>query len=273
MTAVTGGTPIWADAMFDDLEKAKAFYGDVLGWTFGESGGEEFGNYTQAQAGGHPAAGLSPKMPGMEDVPAAWTLYFAAPDASATAGKITAAGGQVMMGPMAVGPFGTMAIASDPAGVAFGLWQGGSHRGWEPPTGPPAPGMFCWAEVNTRDAAKSDAFFPAVFGFEAKKMRDKANPDMDYAVWSLPGQEMPAMGRMAMPANDSPAEVPSHINVCFSVANTDEAVEKAKSLDGKVIWAPSDSPFGRIATLQDPQGAVFKVIDVTSPVGDMPEFD
>ncbi|CAM5689284.1 FAD-dependent monooxygenase [Streptomyces violaceorubidus] len=37
------GAPCWADAMFSDVEGAKTFYGDVLGWTFGESS-SEFGN-------------------------------------------------------------------------------------------------------------------------------------------------------------------------------------------------------------------------------------
>ncbi|MYW18313.1 VOC family protein, partial [Streptomyces sp. SID2955] len=41
------GTPCWADAMFSDVEGAKRFYGDVLGWTFGASS-SEYGNYTQA---------------------------------------------------------------------------------------------------------------------------------------------------------------------------------------------------------------------------------
>ena len=34
------GTPCWADAMFTDVEGAKSFYGEVLGWTFGESSSE-----------------------------------------------------------------------------------------------------------------------------------------------------------------------------------------------------------------------------------------
>ncbi len=41
------GTPCWADAMFSDVEGAKSFYGDVLGWTFGDAS-SEYGNYTQA---------------------------------------------------------------------------------------------------------------------------------------------------------------------------------------------------------------------------------
>lgn len=56
------GTPCWADAMFTDVEGAKSFYGDVLGWTFGESS-SEFGNYTQAYANGKAVAAVVPRCP------------------------------------------------------------------------------------------------------------------------------------------------------------------------------------------------------------------
>ncbi len=64
------GTPCWADAMFVDVEGAKGFYGDGLGWTFGESA-SEFGDYTQAFADGRAAAAVVPPMPGADDGPPA----------------------------------------------------------------------------------------------------------------------------------------------------------------------------------------------------------
>ncbi|GAA5004172.1 hypothetical protein GCM10025734_42230 [Kitasatospora paranensis] len=72
--------------MFTDLEGAKAFYGDVLGWTFGESA-SEFGNYTQAYRDGKAVAAIVPPMPG-EQGTSAWVLYLASPDAAATAARI-----------------------------------------------------------------------------------------------------------------------------------------------------------------------------------------
>ena len=35
---------------------------------------------------------------------------------------------------------------------------------------------------------------------------------------------------------------------------------KAVSLGGKVIDGPDDTPFGRLATLADPTGAMFKIM-------------
>lgn len=262
MAAHPEGTPCWTDAMFPDLEGAKRFYGELLGWTFGE-GSEEFGYYTQAYSDGKAAAAVSPQMPGMEGTPAAWNLYFATPDADATAAKIRKNGGTLSMEPMQVGEFGTMVTARDPSGAYFSAWQSGSHEGFEK-TG--EPGSYAWAEVTTRDADKADDFFPAVFPFEVQKMTDD---QVDFAVWNIGGR--PVAGRLKM-ASDFPPEVPPYVNVYFAVQDCDDAVATVNRLGGKLHFGPMDSPFGRIAAVSDQQGAAFSVIDLQTTVGDMPQF-
>ncbi|WP_332761268.1 VOC family protein, partial [Pseudarthrobacter sp.] len=42
--------------------------------------------------------------------------------------------------------------------------------------------------------------------------------------------------------------------------DADASVEKAVSLGATVIDGPEDSPFGRLASLADPTGAMFKII-------------
>ncbi|MER6441414.1 MULTISPECIES: VOC family protein [unclassified Streptomyces] len=254
------GTPCWADAMFSDVEGAKSFYGDVLGWTFGESS-SEYGNYTQAYANGKAVAAVVPPMPGQEGQ-SAWCLYLASPDADATAAKIRSHGGDVLMDPMKVGDFGSMLIARDPAGAVFGVWQAGRHEGFEARA---VPGAYCWAEVFTRDPERTDAFFPAVFGYRAKQLEDSA---VDFRVYDL-GQD-PVLGRMGM-TDEFPPEVPSYVNVYFTVDDCDAAVAKATERGAIVRFGPMTSPFGRFAALSDPQGAAFSVIDVGTTEGTMPE--
>ena len=146
MAAHPDGTPCWADAMLNDLEAGKRFYGGLLGWTFGESE-ESYGQYTQAYGpDGKNVAALSPKPDGR--MPTVWNLYFASSDIRATADRIRDAGGQLIMDPMTVGPFGTMLMAADPGGAVFGVWQAGTHGGFEA-TG--VPGSYVWAEVYTRE--------------------------------------------------------------------------------------------------------------------------
>jgi predicted enzyme related to lactoylglutathione lyase len=249
--------------MFTDVEGAKSFYGAVLGWTFGEAA-TEFGSYTQAYADGKAVAAVVPPMPG-QDGPSQWCLYFASPDAATTAGRIRDNGGEVLMEPMRVGDLGTMCLGRDPSGVVFGVWQAGEHEGFE--AAPEQPGAFCWAEVFTREAERSDAFFPAVFpAYTAQQMEDDG---VDFRLFNI--RETAVLGRMRM-TEEFPPEIPAYINVYFTVADCDEAVAKATELGAVLRFGPMDTPFGRFAALSDPQGAHFSVIDTATTEGEMPKL-
>ncbi|BCM72435.1 MULTISPECIES: VOC family protein [Streptomyces] len=255
------GTPCWADAMFSDVEGAKRFYGDVLGWTFGETS-SEYGNYTQAYADGKAVAAVVPPMPGQEGQ-SQWCLYFASPDVAATAERIRENGGEVLMEPMQVGEFGTMCLAREPSGAVFGVWQAGTHEGFEATA---TPGAYCWAEVFTREPEQADAFLAAVFPYRMKEIEDDA---VDFRMFDV-GEDT-VLGRMRM-TDDFPPEVPSYINVYFTVDDCDAAVDRAVKLGGVLRFGPMSSPFGRFAALSDPQGANFSVIDITTTEGEMPRI-
>ncbi|WP_431679467.1 VOC family protein [Kitasatospora sp. KL5] len=256
------GTPCWVDAMFHDVEGAKEFYSAVLGWTFGEASAE-FGNYTQAYKDGKAVAAVVPPMPG-EEMPSVWCLYFASPDAAATAEKVRAAGGEIMMEPMQVGDFGTMALAREPSGAVFGIWQADKHEGFEMVG---EPGSYTWAELCTRDPARADAFLSAVFPYRAQQM--EAGGEIDYRVYNV--GENPVLGRMEM-GSDFPAEVPPFVSVYFGVSDCDAAVTKATELGARLVFGPMDSPFGRFAAFTDPQNAPFAVIDMGRTEGEMPKM-
>ncbi|MEU0219719.1 VOC family protein [Streptomyces sp. NPDC006265] len=255
------GTPCWADAMFGDLEGAKSFYGEVLGWTFAEASAE-FGNYTEAYANGKAVAAVVPPMPGQEGL-SQWCLYFASQDAAATAARIRDHGGEVLMDPMQVADFGTMCLARDPGGVVFGVWQAGTHEGFQARG---EPGAYTWAEVFTREPDKSDAFFPGVFSYRQRDMQDG---ETDFRIYDL--GERSVLGRMTM-GEEFPPEVQPYVNVYFTVEDCDEAVAKATKLGGVLRFGPMTTPFGRFAAISDPQGANFSVIDTTTTEGEMPKL-
>lgn len=253
------GTPCWADAAFGDVDAAKSFYASVLGWTFGEPAGE-YGNYTQAYADGKPVAGIMPLPPGQTQP--AWGLYLATPDVEATVAKIREHGGQTLTEPMRVGDMGTMLLATDPAGVVFGAWQADTFEGFQAKG---VPGAYCWAEVFTRDPEKSDPFFADVFSYRKRTMRDDA---VDFLMFDV-GDET-VLGRMRM-GDDFPPEVPSYINVYFTVEDCDAAVAKATELGAVPRFGPMSMPFGRFAALTDPEGAAFSLIDITTTEGEVPK--
>ncbi len=47
----TNGAPCWIDLMTSDAEKAKAFYGELFGWTFETGDQEKYGGYITACEG------------------------------------------------------------------------------------------------------------------------------------------------------------------------------------------------------------------------------
>ncbi|MDH2394042.1 VOC family protein [Streptomyces sp. HNM0663] len=269
MAALPEGAPCWADAAFPDLEAAKNFYAELFGWTYTDALAQ-FGGYTQALKDGRPVAAVETMRPGLGGEPS-WNLYFATSDIEATTAKIRDSGGALLMDPMKVGEYGTMVTAEDPSGAYFSAWQPASHEGFGR-TG--EPGAYCWAEVTARDAAKADAFYPAVFPLEVRPLGDARGGEggpADFHVWKVQGR--PVAGRHHM-TDDFPPDVHPFINVYFGVADCDAAVETVRRLGGQVLQGhePTDSPFGRYATVKDPQGAVFSVIDTATTVGEPPDL-
>ncbi|SHL94149.1 VOC family protein [Actinacidiphila paucisporea] len=253
MSVFNEGVPCWADAALPDLAAGRRFYGELFGWTFDDQG-EEFGHYTLALRDGKSAAALMSKPdPAM---PTAWALYLASTDATGAAARIGAAGGQVVFGPDKAGEAGVMLGAVDPGGSLFGVWQAGEHQGFEIAD---QPGAFCWAENHTRDAAAVDPFYEALFGYRAEQIGDGLH--FDYKVWSPAGDpELQIGGRLRLDGG-LPDEQPSAFRIYFAVDDCDAAVATVRELGGRVTEEPADSPFGRLATVTDDQGAVFKVID------------
>ncbi len=125
VSAYTEGVPCWVDAQLSDIEAGKRFYGGLFGWTFEETGRED--RSVWALLDGEPVAALVPKTDGR--LPSVWTVYFAADDAGALAGRIRAAGGTVVVPPHPVADLGTAALVTDPQNAVFALWEAGPAPG------------------------------------------------------------------------------------------------------------------------------------------------
>ena len=112
------GAVIWNELITDN-PAAVPFYEQVLGVTTTTAGmGED--KYTMFEAGGQQVGGTMP--PQMAGVPNHWHVYFAVADADATAAKIKQLGGSVVVEPFDT-PIGKMAVAADPQGAVFSLFQ------------------------------------------------------------------------------------------------------------------------------------------------------
>jgi uncharacterized protein len=195
-------------------------------------------------------AAIGPKT-GPAGEPPAWTTYLATSDVTGTAAKIKAAGGTLLMEPMDVMGLGWMAMATDPGGAVFGLWQAGQHTGVEVAN---EPGSLTWNENLSRDFDGNKAFYQAVFGYE---YGDMGSAGFRYATLKAGGTEVGGIGELD---SGLPAEVPARWSVYFAVEDTDAAVATVSSLGGSTVRPAWDSPYGRIAIVADRDEAVFSLI-------------
>jgi predicted enzyme related to lactoylglutathione lyase len=234
----------------EDIDAARAFYGSLFGWEI-PPGLPETGGYTMGIKNNRNAAGLAPKMD--PEQPSVWTTYIATDNVDESVAKITANGGQVLMEPMDVMDVGRMAIAQDPGGAAFGLWQARAHVGAGIVN---EPGSLCWNENMTRSWEACKTFYAAVFGWGYTDMSDAG---FKYATFSAAGKDVGGIGELS---SDAPAEAPSQWMTYFAVADTDVALDHLVKLGGSIVRPASDSPYGRMATVTDDHGVTFSLISV-----------
>jgi predicted enzyme related to lactoylglutathione lyase len=253
------GEPCWADAVAPDMEAAKRFYGEVLGWTFADTK-HALGDYTICLKNDQPVAALTPPESTVGGRPA-WNTYLKTTDAHTAAERIEEAGGKLVRGPVEFPGGSRVLLALDPGGAVFGAWEPGSMAGARVYG---EPGAITWADVNTRAPAAVDAFYGTVFGVEAVAWSDipeefpgDAPPEqtgMDYVVYKGAASGPMLCGRLTMTADL--ADVPPNWMIFFNVEDADSAADRVAAAGGLVAVAPFDTPYGRMTVVADPNGAI-----------------
>lgn len=248
-TVWAAGTPCWVDLGVADFGQAQAFYAGLFGWDI-QPGAPEAGGYAICMNDGRAAAGIGPKM-GPPDAPSVWMTYIATDNADETAAKIKAAGGQVMAEPFDVMDLGRMAVAVDPAGAVFGIWQARTHIGAGVAN---EPGALTWNENMSRDFEGNKAFYREVFGYD---YNDMSSDDFKYASFRVGAADVGGIGELGA---EFPAEIPANWTTYFAVQDADEAVAKVAELGGTLLRPAWDTPFGRMAVVSDNEGAAFAIM-------------
>ena len=240
------GTPTWIDLGIPDLDRAMAFYRALFGWAF-DVGPEETGRYATCLLDGRAAAGLAPN-PDPDATAFWWNVYLATSDCDGTARRVSDAGGTLVQPPMDVMDQGRMALARDPVGAQFGLWQGRARVGCEVVN---EPGALVRNDLVTPNPEPARAFYAAVFDFTLDGNQDM--PGFDFTFLRRPnGHEVG--GVMGVP--DAPA---SAWATTFEVADTDAVAAAAGAAGGRAT-DPEEFVYGRMATITDPFGTEFSVI-------------
>lgn len=115
-------------------------------------------------------------------------------------------------------------------------------------------GAFSWNELTTTDPEAAVAFYGSLFGWSTRATDMGTGP---YHVASVGGTEV--CGVMGMPPGAPP--MPPAWGCYITVDDLEATIARCSALGGRTLVPPMDVPgVGRMAVLQDPQGAVFNVM-------------
>jgi hypothetical protein len=242
------GAPCWADLFTSDVEGSRKFYSELFGWE-ALAPAEEFGGYFMWSHAGKEVAG---GMGDMGDIKAtnAWKVYLQTDDANATIDLATKHGATVMGPAMAVGDVGTQFMMNDPTGAHLGAWQPGTFQGFSVLDEPGSPS---WFELHTNDFNKAVDFYRSVFGWETESMGD--TDEFRYTVMKDGENQLAGI----MDASSFLGDVAPSWFVYWEVDDAVAATEKVVALGGSIIQPAEKTPYGTIATVADPSGAIFKL--------------
>lgn len=259
------GTPCWVELATPDQTTAIRFYSALFGWQCTTNPDPATGWYTIASLADRHVAGLYQQ----STYAPAWTVYLCVHNTRTAAERVLQLGGRITLGPADIPGRGSILHLIDASGTPVELWQ--LAPSWQFATH--QPGTFTGADLNTHNAATTDRFYWLLFDFQQFQIGDGFS--YDYAEWRLAG--VPVLYRYVMGA-EYPPDTPGHWVVYFNVAagyGVDECVRRTEALGGRVAVAPYNSPFGRLATIIDPTGASFSIIDhaMTTPVQGSPNDD
>jgi predicted enzyme related to lactoylglutathione lyase len=243
------GTPCWVSLMAHGLTATEEFYGELFGWEF-RPGPQQLGPYVRALLDGHEVAGMG-QLPPDPRLPIAWTPYLASDDVDQTADTVRECGGTVAVGPLDAAEAGRMAIAADPSGAVFGIWQGSAHLGTAV-TG--VAGAPAWNELLTFETESVAKFYTTVFGYEEEPV---VSADFDYVTLLVEGRPVAGLHGVG---HGLPRDRGPYWQTYFEVADVDEALREVAGLGGRVLRPAHESTHGRVATVADPEGAVFSVV-------------
>lgn len=240
----------WYELITTDVEAAKAFYTNVIGWgTLDASAPGRV--YTLFTAGKALVSGLmdlpedARKMGGKPS----WVGYVEVDDVDATANRIKRLGGVVHVPPTDVSNISRFSIFSDPQAARLALFKW-LNPGQDQPAELGAPGRVGWHELLADDWEKALAFYGELFGWQ------KADADIGkigtYQLFSAGGQTIGGM-------LNKPAVIPVPFWLYyFNISDIDAAAQRVTTGGGQILDGPLEMPGGSwIVQCADPQGAIF----------------
>jgi predicted enzyme related to lactoylglutathione lyase len=250
------GTFVWHELLTTDVEAAREFYTELIGW--GTKQWEGSDPYTMWMNQDTPVGGVVtlPEEELTEGVPPHWLAFIGAPDIDSVTVQVEGLGGRILVEPTEVPKAGRFSVMADPQGAVFAVFA----PAWEVPSpGELGLGDFSWHELATTDQAAAFDFYSAIF----KWCRTESMDMGEMGLYQMYGREDTTYGGIYNKAPQQPG--PPNWLLYVQVEDLDRSAEKVVQFGGYVVNGPMEVPGGnRIAQCLDPQGAAFALHAVGS---------
>jgi predicted enzyme related to lactoylglutathione lyase len=245
------GAFLWYEVMTSDVEGARAFYTELIGWRTQEWDEGEM-PYTMWAVGERAIGGLMalPEEARQQGAPPHWMAYVGTPDVDATTRQAEQLGAKIVVPPMDIPKVGRWSLIQDPQGAMLAAYTPETA----PPAlpGPPEVGDISWHELATTDDAAGWKFYETLYGWNRTQTMDMG-PMGPYLLF-MAGEHQGGGAYRKPP--EMPA--PPHWLFYIRVADLDGAARRCEQLGGKLFNGPMEVPGGdRVAQCCDPQGAAF----------------
>jgi predicted enzyme related to lactoylglutathione lyase len=254
------GRFLWYELMTTDVDAARTFYSEVIGWSTSQWPEAET-PYTMWMNGETAIGGLMllPEEAKAMGAPPHWMAYIGVDDVDATVKQATKLGAALLNGPFDVPKVGRIAILRDPQGAAFSIYTPVETCGGNEPQR--KVGEVSWNELNTRGSDDAWTFYSALFGWKVVQEMPLP-PEMGGGMYRIYGSGQLAYGGIT---NGMP-DVPPSWMYYIRVSDIDATVARATALGARLLNGPMEVPDGdRVAQLMDPQGAAFALHWMKNP--------
>jgi predicted enzyme related to lactoylglutathione lyase len=113
------GALCWNELATTDVQRAKSFFGELLGWEYET----DEGGYTTIMNAGSRNGGMREQTEPERGIPASWLPYFTVESAADAARRAEQAGGRGLVPTIEVS-IGRFVVLADPQGAAFAVFEG-----------------------------------------------------------------------------------------------------------------------------------------------------
>lgn len=227
------GVFCWHDLMTTDVDKSKAYYSELLGWTFQEPEPQGYSIISDGvQDGG--MGGVMKLPPSAAGVPTHWLPYVTVADIDAALETTKAMGGSVVFGPHQIPNVGKMAHITDNQGAHIHAIELDQNM---PAPGMPEPGQFCWYTLAVAEADAAESFYAKVFGWSI--MDNDPGDGTQMKLFTNGGQ--PIAGIFALPPGGA---IPPNWSCSVAVADIQATKAKVTELGGQIVMGPM--PVGKM---------------------------